>query len=104
VARAVVVLPAGQVDRAGPGDEASSRARRPGRRVAPAGPAGSLPGLGERGGGAAAVEHSVSRDCRLPARGLKSVARGRSLVRRARELGGVVVSWCPAASDSVFLY
>jgi hypothetical protein len=48
-ARAEVVLPAGQVDRASPGDEASSRARRPGRRVAPAGPAGSLPGRGARG-------------------------------------------------------
>jgi hypothetical protein len=48
-ARAAVVLPAGQVDRAGPSDEASSRARRPGRRVAPAGPAGSLPGLGGAG-------------------------------------------------------
>jgi hypothetical protein len=33
-ARAVVVLPAGQVDRAGPSDEASTRARRPGRWVA----------------------------------------------------------------------
>ncbi len=50
-ARAVVVLPAGQVDRAGPSDEASSRARpgHPGRRVVPAGPAGSLPGQGARG-------------------------------------------------------
>jgi hypothetical protein len=36
-----------------------------------------------RGGGAAAAEQSVSRGCRLPARGLRSVARGRSLFRRA---------------------
>ena len=59
-ARAEVVLPAGQVDRASPGDEVSSRARRPGRRVAPAGPAGSLPGRGARGrcGGSRAIGES----------------------------------------------
>jgi hypothetical protein len=48
-ARAVVVLPAGHVDRAGPSDEASPE---PGVRAVGwpwAGPAGSLPGRGARG-------------------------------------------------------
>jgi hypothetical protein len=37
----------------------------------------------------------VSRGCRLPARGLVSVARGHSLISRVRALDGPVVSCWP---------
>jgi hypothetical protein len=82
--------------RPGPSDKLSARARRPGRRFAPACPAGGIPGLREHGGRAAAAERLVSLGCLFPARGLESVTRSRSLVRRVRVLGRpsrLVVAW-----------
>ena len=80
---AVVVLPAGQVDRAGPSDDVNNPSPASGP-LGGRGPARLVVSPAEgRGGGAAAAEQSVSRGCRLPARGLRSVARGRSLFRRA---------------------